>query len=58
VVGEDPDAPGFVWLAGQGGAGIKTAPALGALAAAIALGVAPPAVAGLDPAGLSPARFR
>ena len=32
VVGFDPRAPGFFWLAGQGGAGIKTAPALAALA--------------------------
>lgn len=58
VVGEDPDAPGFVWLAGQGGAGIKTAPALGALAAAIALGTPQPSLLGLDAATMSPARFR
>ncbi len=31
VLGEDPDAPGFWWLVGQGGAGIKTAPAMAAL---------------------------
>lgn len=31
VVGFDPRATGFFWLAGQGGAGIKTAPALAAL---------------------------
>jgi D-arginine dehydrogenase len=34
VLGEDPTAPGFWWLAGQGGAGIKTAPAMGAILAA------------------------
>jgi len=34
AAGFDPDAPGFYWLVGQGGAGIKTAPALAALAAA------------------------
>ncbi len=34
VVGEDDTAPGFFWLAGQGGAGIKTAPALARLVAA------------------------
>ena len=34
VLGEEPTAPGFWWLAGQGGAGIKTAPAMGALLAA------------------------
>ncbi|MFK8083173.1 MAG: NAD(P)/FAD-dependent oxidoreductase [Granulosicoccus sp.] len=33
VVGEDPEADGFFWLAGQGGYGIQTAPALCALAA-------------------------
>ena len=31
VLGEDPDALGFWWLVGQGGAGIKTAPAMAAL---------------------------
>lgn len=34
VAGFDPDVDGFYWLVGQGGAGIKTAPALAALAAA------------------------
>ena len=38
VVGFDPDAAGFFWLAGQGGYGIQTAPALGAVAAALVLG--------------------
>lgn len=38
VVGFDPDVDGFFWLAGQGGYGIQTAPALAALAAAMALG--------------------
>lgn len=28
VVGEDPTAPGFFWLAGQGGCGIMTSPAM------------------------------
>ena len=28
AVGWDADAPGFCWLVGQGGAGIKTAPAI------------------------------
>lgn len=37
VVGPDPEEPSFVWLAGQGGYGIKTAPALGRLAATAAL---------------------
>jgi D-arginine dehydrogenase len=50
VVGADPVHPGFVWLAGQGGFGIKIAPALGRLAAAAALGQP-------TPPALSPARF-
>jgi D-arginine dehydrogenase len=33
VVGEDPQLPGFFWLAGQGGSGIETSPVLGALGA-------------------------
>ena len=33
VVGFDPLAPGFFWLAGQGGYGVQTAPALSRLAA-------------------------
>ncbi len=31
VVGEEPTAPGFYWLVGQGGTGIQTSPAYGAL---------------------------
>lgn len=41
VAGFDPDADGFYWLVGQGGAGIKTAPALAALAAADICGAGP-----------------
>jgi D-arginine dehydrogenase len=33
VVGDDPALPGFFWLAGQGGCGIETSPALGQIAA-------------------------
>jgi D-arginine dehydrogenase len=33
VVGEDPARPGFFWLAGQGGCGIETSPAVGRIAA-------------------------
>jgi D-arginine dehydrogenase len=33
VVGFEPQAEGFFWLAGQGGYGFQTAPALGAIAA-------------------------
>ena len=33
VVGEDAEAKGFIWLAGQGGFGVMTSPALSALGA-------------------------
>ena len=42
VAGFDPDHPGFFWLAGQGGYGIKTSPALGQLTAALVTGQIPP----------------
>lgn len=38
VVGFDPKAEGFFWLAGQGGYGIQSAPALARAAAALVLG--------------------
>lgn len=38
VAGFDPQAPGYFWLAGQGGYGIQTAPALGTVAAALVCG--------------------
>ncbi|HSO44606.1 MAG TPA: FAD-binding oxidoreductase, partial [Rhodoferax sp.] len=48
VVGFAPDAPGFFWLAGQGGYGIQTAPAMGELAAALVRDLSgPPAMAAL-----------
>ncbi|MGN6446357.1 NAD(P)/FAD-dependent oxidoreductase [Amnibacterium sp.] len=58
VVGFDDEAPGFYWLAGQGGYGIQTSAALAQLVAADLLG-APHAVAGLEGVqeALSPARF-
>jgi D-arginine dehydrogenase len=61
VIGPDPAAPGFVWMAGQGGYGIQTAPAAGAAAAALALGTALPpdlAALGVRAAMLLPDRFR
>jgi len=42
VAGFATDAPGFFWLAGQGGYGIQSAPALARTAAALALGRAIP----------------
>ena len=43
VVGFAADAPGFFWLAGQGGYGIQTAPAMGELTAALVRGLPLPA---------------
>ena len=58
VVGPDPDVPGFVWLAGQGGAGIMTAPALARIAAVQITTGAPPPDLDLDSASLGVARLR
>ena len=61
MVGCDPLAPGFFWLAGQGGYGIQTADAMARSAAALLTeNRLPPDIAalGLLPETLSPARFR
>ncbi|HUP87616.1 MAG TPA: FAD-dependent oxidoreductase [Acidimicrobiales bacterium] len=51
VVGADPTVEGLFWLAGQGGYGIQTAPAMATLAAQLVLD-------GGDPdAALAPSRF-
>jgi D-arginine dehydrogenase len=48
AVGDDAEHRGFTWLVGQGGGGIKTAPALAAIVAdAVLRDVAPPAA--IDP---------
>ena len=60
VAGFDPLRPGFFWLAGQGGYGIQTAPAMGQLVAALVKGDALPAALaaqGVDPARVDPKRF-
>jgi D-arginine dehydrogenase len=60
VVGFAPDAPGFFWLAGQGGFGILSAPALARAAAALATnGPLPPELLDLGVAveQLAPARL-
>jgi D-arginine dehydrogenase len=60
VAGFDPRSEGFYWLAGQGGYGIQTAPALATLSAAIICGEPVPetlASNGIDPAALTPARL-
>jgi len=59
VVGYAPDAPGFFWLAGQGGYGIQTAPAMGQLSAALVQGLEMPeavAALGVQAATLAPGR--
>ena len=56
VAGFAPDAEGFFWLAGQGGYGVQTSPALAALAGALCRGDAADWDADLL-AALSPARF-
>jgi len=57
VVGSRPHNPGFHFVAGQGGSGIETSPALGAFAAAVIAGTPVPADVDLDPAELSPNRL-
>ena len=60
VVGEDPRRPGLFWLAGQGGYGIQTAPAMARCLAGLVAGTGLPAdvtALGVSEAQLSPARF-
>jgi D-arginine dehydrogenase len=60
VGGFDPQAPGFFWVAAQGGYGIQTSAAMGQTCAALAMGQGvPEAVAafGLTADMLSPARW-
>lgn len=61
VAGYDESADGFFWLAGQGGYGIQTAPAMGRTAAALATGGGLPAEVanlGVRAEDLAPARLR
>ena len=60
VVGFSHQAEGFFWLAGQGGYGIQTAPALSRAAASLALGLPLPEdllQAGVRIEEMSPSRF-
>ncbi len=60
VAGYSAEVPGFFWLAGQGGYGIQTSPALGELAAALVLGKPLPQAMvdeGVDLATLAPERL-
>lgn len=61
VAGFDAEAPGFFWLAGQGGYGIQTSPTMARVAAALIMGKGlPPDLidAGVTEAALAPARCR
>jgi D-arginine dehydrogenase len=60
VAGFAPDAPGFFWLAGQGGFGLQTSPAMSALAEALITGSDWPsglAELGVTAEGVSPKRL-
>lgn len=60
VAGFDRNTQGFFWLAGQGGYGIQTAPALSRVAASLILGEQVPAdlaAFGIDETALSPGRL-
>lgn len=58
VFGADPHVPGFYWCAGQGGFGIQTSPAIGALLAADLGAPAPTGPIGAIDAGVfAPSRF-
>jgi D-arginine dehydrogenase len=60
VVGFDPRAPGFFWMAGQGGYGLQMGPALARAAAALLLGRRLPAdieSEGVEAAAIGPQRL-
>ena len=60
VVGYDPKQSGFFWLAGQGGYGIQTSPAMARIADALVTGTEMPgdvAARGVTVGDLSPGRF-
>jgi D-arginine dehydrogenase len=59
VIGPDPGAASFIWLAGQGGNGVMGGPAAARLAASLALGEGVPgdiAALGVSAEAVSPAR--
>jgi D-arginine dehydrogenase len=60
VIGYDPALPGFFWLAALGGYGIQMAPAMGRLAAALALKQSVPddlLAMGVEPMSIAPQRL-
>jgi D-arginine dehydrogenase len=56
VAGFAPDAVGFFWLAGQGGFGLQTSPAMARIVASLIASESWP-LAEVAPADLSPGRF-
>jgi D-arginine dehydrogenase len=56
AVGFASDADGFFWLAGQGGFGLQTSPAMAAIAESLIAGTAWP-VPGVSSEALDPVRF-
>ena len=56
TAGFAPDAPGFFWLAGQGGYGLQTSPAMALAAEALMFGLAWPNE--LEARGLKPEHIR
>lgn len=60
VAGFAPDAPGFFWLAGQGGFGLQTSPAMAMVAEALLFGLEWPEelkAYGIEPEAFAPARL-
>ena len=57
IIGRDPDCPEFFWLAGQGGFGIQTAPAVAKLAFSLLLDDRTP-LENIAAATYAPERFR
>ncbi|MCH9674984.1 MAG: FAD-binding oxidoreductase [Gammaproteobacteria bacterium] len=57
VVGFDVSAPGFFWLAGQGGYGIQTSVAMGRVASSLVAGNGIPEDLAVRACALSPQRF-
>lgn len=56
TAGFAPDAPGFLWLCGQGGYGLQTAPAMAAAVESLATGAAWP-LPDINPAQIAPDRL-
>jgi D-arginine dehydrogenase len=56
VAGFAPEAEGFFWLAGQGGFGLQTSPAMALIVASLIAGEPWP-IADISPEELSPGRF-